>query len=159
MALTIAGTILAALEKPRPGERARLSRGVGLGMAAAVAFGIFFVLMDPASEADPFWASFLMRASYTALLVPLHLMVRPNLAEARFHWPSLAFMGTVDALASFSFAYALSIGMLSLVAVVSEFYPAVTIILSMVVLRERPRAVQLAGIALAIAGILMISHG
>ena len=39
---------------------------MGLAVGSAIAAGIFFVVMDQASEADPYWAAFLMRFSYFA---------------------------------------------------------------------------------------------
>jgi drug/metabolite transporter (DMT)-like permease len=50
-------------------------------------------------------------------------------------------------------------GMLSVVSVVGSLYPAVTVCLAALILRERPRRVQLAGISLAICGIALISAG
>jgi drug/metabolite transporter (DMT)-like permease len=49
--------------------------------------------------------------------------------------------------------------MLSVVSVVGSLYPAVTVCLAALILRERPRRVQLAGISLAICGIALISAG
>jgi drug/metabolite transporter (DMT)-like permease len=50
-------------------------------------------------------------------------------------------------------------GQLGLVAVLASLYPAVTVILAMTLLRERPRAWQLAGIGAAIVAVAMIAAG
>ena len=46
-----------------------------------------------------------------------------------------------------------------LVAVVGALYPAVTVLLSMLILRERPQPAQFIGIVLAVIGITFISTG
>ena len=48
-------------------------------------------------------------------------------------------------------------GALSIVAVLSSLYPVTTIALGAVVLRERPRRVQLAGAALACLGVAVLA--
>lgn len=56
-----------------------------------------------------------------------------------------------------AFAVATTVGLLSIVAVFSSLYPVVTVMLSMLILRERPGRVQLIGVALALAGVGMVS--
>ena len=71
--------------------------------------------------------------------------------------PAIMVMGTVDALASVAFALATTMGMLSLVSVVGALYPAITIFLSVLILRERIQKTQIAGVLLAITGVVLIS--
>jgi hypothetical protein len=84
MAAAIIGAILASREKNKDDNGSRLATGVGLAVGSAIAAGIFFVVMDQASEADPYWAAFLMRFSYFALLIIIFLLKRPAVrAHAR----------------------------------------------------------------------------
>ncbi len=69
----------------------------------------------------------------------------------------IIFMGVMDTLAAFAFALATRSGMLSIVAVISSLYPAVTVLLSAVIIREKLRAVQSSGVLLAILGVVLIS--
>jgi drug/metabolite transporter (DMT)-like permease len=48
-------------------------------------------------------------------------------------------------------------GLLSVVAVLSSLYPAATVVLARVVLGERLRPAQLAGLGLGLAGVTMIA--
>jgi drug/metabolite transporter (DMT)-like permease len=49
--------------------------------------------------------------------------------------------------------------MLSLVSVLSSLYPAVSVILAALILKEQLRGSQFLGVVLAIAGIALISAG
>ena len=87
MAVAIAGAVLASREKTNLGNGHRLATGVGLAIGAAVGAGVFFVAMDQASEADPYWAAFLMRFTYFALLLIIFLLRRPSVRMDKAHMP------------------------------------------------------------------------
>ncbi len=159
MAAAIIGAVLASREKNNDGNGSRLATGVGLAVGSAIAAGIFFVVMDVASEADPYWAAFLMRFSYFALLIIIFLLRRPAVRTGNIHMPAMVVLGICDALAGFAYALATTRGMLGLVAVVGAQYPAVTVLLSMLILRERPQPAQFMGVILAVGGVTFISAG
>lgn len=159
MAAAIIGAVLASREKNNDGNGSRLATGVGLAVGSAIAAGIFFVAMDVASEADPYWAAFLMRFSYFALLIIIFLLRRPAVRTGNIHMPAMVVLGICDALAGFAYALATTRGMLGLVAVVGAQYPAVTVLLSMLILRERPQPAQFMGVILAVGGVTFISAG
>jgi drug/metabolite transporter (DMT)-like permease len=56
-------------------------------------------------------------------------------------------------------AFALTHGYVSIVSVVASLYPVLTVVLAMVVLRERPAWTQLGGGATALTGVVLISAG
>ena len=159
IAAAIIGAVLASREKKDAGNGSRLSTGVGLAIGSAIAAGIFFVVMDQASEADPYWAAFLMRFSYFAFLIIIFLLKRPVVQAGKVHMPAIIVLGICDALAGFAYALATTRGMLGLVAVVGALYPAVTVLLSMLVLGERPQRTQFIGVLLAVGGVTFISAG
>ena len=159
MAAAIVGAALAARENDPDGKSNRLAAGAGLAAVSAIAIGIFFIVMDLASEVDPFWATLFMRFSYCVSLFPVILLVRPSLRVARIHLPAIVVLGVVDALAGFAYAVATTKGMLSIVSVVGSLYPAVVVLLSVLFLSERPQRLQFVGVILAIAGVVLISSG
>ena len=57
----------------------------------------------------------------------------------------------------FALAAATSTGMLSIVAIISSLFPAVTVLLSTLIIRERLKPVQSSGVFLAIIGVVLIS--
>lgn len=159
IAVAIIGSVLASREKNDDGNSSRLSTGVGLAVGSAIAAGIFFVVMDQASEVDPYWAAFLMRFSYFVCLIIIFLLKRPVVQAGKVHMPAIIVLGICDALAGFAYALATTRGMLGLVAVVGALYPAVTVLLSMMVLQERPQRAQFIGVLLAVGGVTFISAG
>jgi drug/metabolite transporter (DMT)-like permease len=159
MAAAIAGAVLASREKNANSNGNRLAAGVGLAIGSAIAAGIFFVVMDRASEADPYWAAFLMRLSYFIFLVIIFLLKKPSVRIKKAHLPAIIVLGVFDSLAGFAYALATTQGMLGLVAVVGGLYPAVTVILSIIVLSERPQVSQFIGVLFAVGGVALISAG
>ena len=73
--------------------------------------------------------------------------------------PAIIALGVFDAVAGFAYALATTHGMLGPVAVVGALYPTITVLLSIMILRERPRRGQVLGVVMAIPGIAMISAG
>lgn len=164
IALAIAGVVLASREEPPPDEatdsrRARTAAGVGLALLAAAGFGSFFILMGEASEGDALWAILVNRIAGASVLVGLALALgsrRPgNSAEAA----QLALIGVLDMSANALYALATTEGLLSVAAVLASLYPVVVVALASLVLRERIRPGQRAGVVAALAGVALISAG
>ncbi len=73
--------------------------------------------------------------------------------------PALTFVGLADVAANATYALAADIGPVTVAAVLASLYPVVTALAARGVLRERLRAVQSAGAALAMAGTLLLASG
>lgn len=70
-----------------------------------------------------------------------------------------AFSGVLDALANALYFVAAGRGLLSLVAVLTSLYPAITVLLARLVYSERLRAVQHLGLVVAVAGVALVTAG
>jgi drug/metabolite transporter (DMT)-like permease len=73
-------------------------------------------------------------------------------------WPAGG-AGALDIVANACYLMAVHQGLLSVVATLASLYPAVTVLLARVVLKERLRGVQVAGIAIAVGGVALIAAG
>ncbi len=152
--VALAGAV-GASRAPGPANR----RGLDLAALAAVAFGAFFVLIEPAATTSVLWAGLATRASSVPILLMIclgqgaTLRVGPGLA--RF----IIGAGVLDIAATVGFAAATQHGDLSIVAVLTGLYPVATVILAQRVLRERLSPGQALGVALALAGVGMIAAG
>jgi drug/metabolite transporter (DMT)-like permease len=154
--VTLAGIGLLAVDR-RPQSGGKLVPGVGLALLAALAFGIFLVAIKYASRPDPLWGVLATRTGSVSALLLLGLVFRSRIRVRRTDMPPLVTVGVLDVSADVFFAFATTIGLLSIVSILSSLYPVATVILARIVLRERMLRLQQVGIGLALAGVLLIS--
>lgn len=160
LALAVVGVVLASREKPEEGPRgAPLAAGAGLALLAAAGFGLFFILMDAASDGDVFWAIFMNRLTSVSLLAAAALALRPALAVGASAGRALIAIGAFDISANTLFAIGSNVGLVSVVAVLASLYPVVVIALAHALLSERIRRLQQVGAAGALTGVVLISAG
>ena len=151
-----AGILLASWE--RKPQAARLAAGVGWAALAMLAFGGYYVPMHAASRGDFLWASFVFRLTSTSLVGSAWLLFRPPRAR-RDDLPALAAIGVLDTGGNVFFAAASARGLVSVVSILASLYPIATVLLARVFLHERVYRSQELGIALALAGIVLVSAG
>ncbi len=157
IALALAGIALLAFDR-RPSEGGqRLIPGVGLALLAALSFGVFLVAIRYASRPDPLWGVLATRAGSVGALLVLGLVFRSRLRLAADDLPPLFTVGVLDITADVFFAFATTIGLLSIVSILSSLYPVATVLLARIVLNERMARPQQVGVGLALAGVVLIS--
>ena len=157
IALALAGIALLAFDR-RPSEGGqRLIPGVGLALLAALSFGVFLVAIRYASRPDPLWGVLATRAGSVGALLVLGLVFRSRLRLAADDLPPLFTVGVLDITADVFFAFATTIGLLSIVSILSSLYPVATVLLARIVLSERMARPQQVGVGLALAGVVLIS--
>ena len=77
----------------------------------------------------------------------------------RASWRLLIAVGVFDTSANLLFGLASKRGLLSVVSVLASLYPVVLVALARVLLHERIAQHQLAGVAVALGGVALISAG
>ena len=87
----------------------------------------------------------------------LVLLVIPPKGRWQGFWLTGIAAGTLDTIGNLFYLRATQVGRLDVAALVCSLYPAGTILLAAVVLRERPSRRQMAGIALALAAVALLS--
>ena len=155
-AAALIGVVLASFE--RKPEAARLAAGVGWAAIAMLAFGAYYIPMHAASHGDFLWAAFVFRLTSTTIIAAAWLALRPPGAK-RTDLPVLASIGVLDTGGNVFFSAASANGLVSVVSILASLYPVVTVLLARAVLEERVYRSQELGIALALAGIVLISAG
>jgi drug/metabolite transporter (DMT)-like permease len=160
IAVACAGVVLLSLE-PAAGEGGRRRAGVsvGYGLATALCFGVFLIAMDGASEGGVHWALFGARLTSVALFVGVILLLRRPFGIPVRDAPVMAAVGITILVADALYGVATTLGLLSVVAVLSSLYPLVTIALARVYLHERLARIQLAGIAVTLCGAATVAVG
>lgn len=142
-------------------------RGVLMGVGAGAAIGVFLVLLD-ASPDDSGVVPLILNRVVNAVIVFAAVGVVALLARRRGARKQpltrAALMltlacGVLDVTANALLLIGVRIGDLSVMAVLAALYPAGTIILAAVVLKERIAVLQYVGLVLAIAAAAMLALG
>ena len=134
-------------------------RAVVLAVISALAFGTFFTLLDVAAADRPGWTVVSARVGGVVVVLAAVAAMRPDLRGIPAGLPALVTIGALDFSGNTLFAIASTQGLLPVIAVGGSMYPAFTVALAHVVLGERLRLPQRAGVALALAGVGLIAAG
>ena len=131
-----------------------------LAIVAGVAFGAVFVLLAETGDDAGFWPLVAGRLTSITLLGLGGLGARQSFAlHGRSALLPIAAAGVLDLTANALYLLAARRGLLALVAVLSSLYPASTVLLARVVLKERLLGLQVAGLGLAATGVALIATG
>jgi drug/metabolite transporter (DMT)-like permease len=147
----------AAKSRPR-----RLGRALAYGTASGAAFGLFFLLIRNAGESGEVWPVAAGRIGELAVVLAAAAVLRPGRATrgargARRIAPMAISAGAIDVVANLCYVAATRTGSFGLAVVLASLYPGVTVLLARVVLGERLRWIQRAGLALAALGVLLVT--
>ncbi len=155
----LTGMFLTSMERDADSGRSRVATGAAFGLLAAAGFGLSLVTLDEAANADPYWATFVIRAASSALVVAVVLVMRRPVHASRRFWPALALIALFDVTGTVFFSVSTTKGLISVVAALVAFVPVVVALLARIFEDERLAHVQIAGAAIAIAGVALISAG
>jgi drug/metabolite transporter (DMT)-like permease len=169
--LAIAGVMVALVavglvsRVPAEGERSggrgilRSGSGVAEALGAGLAFGAFFILLKQAGMNSGLWPLVGARIASVGVVGVAAVVTRPSFKTDLRTGMGIAGSGLLDLIANCLYLLASRRGLLSLVAVLTSMYPASTVLLARMVLGERLRLSQVAGLVLAAAGVLLIATG
>jgi drug/metabolite transporter (DMT)-like permease len=142
----------------RPGRPGR-GRAIVYGVVSGASFGLFFLLIRNAGQSGELWPVAAARiGELAAVLAAVALRRGPRLRGAGGSLLlTAAGAGIIDVVANICYVAATRTGMFGLAVVLASLYPGVTVLLARVVLGERLRWVQRAGLGLAAVGILLVA--
>ncbi|WP_235733973.1 EamA family transporter [Mycolicibacterium austroafricanum] len=142
-------------EDPRPHRFT--AKVAWLTVGSGVAFGMNFVILHQVPPEAKLWPLVLGRL-VAAAVVLFAALVTANLVFERGVPLRLAVLaGALDTVANVATLLALQSSMLSLAGVLIALYPAATVVLAIVVLRERVTRWQALGMVLALGSVAMIA--
>lgn len=158
--LQLGGFVLALLaigliSRPERTEGSR--QGIILALLAGCCFGLFFILISRVSHSSVFWPLAFARLASVVLLAVVLLIRRQPIQPGKNIIPYVIAAGILDALGNAFFVFAAHSGRLDVAAILSSFYPAATVALAALVLRERVQRLQATGVVLALLAIPLIS--
>ena len=165
LVVAVPGIWLVSSGEDAPGERhgsstpSVVDRGVLDGCLAGVGFAVTFVALDQVEAGAGLWPLFAMQAASSASVPVLALLLGARVFPLpRAAWRAW-YGGPIGAVAGLSFYLATSEGQLTVAAVLASLYPAVTILLAVLLLRERIGRGQLVGLLLCAACVGLVVAG
>ena len=157
--VAVAGVIAASLEPLPEGTGRKLATGVPLALLAALGFGSAILGLNRVSQAGVVWGTLTLRLTVVPIVCLAALLLRPSTARLRATFPVLVAAGLFDTGANLLYGASARHGLISVVSVLGSLYPVVIVLLARFVLAERIARPQLAGVAVALAGVALISAG
>jgi drug/metabolite transporter (DMT)-like permease len=134
-------------------------RALGYGAAAGVGFGLFFIFLKNAGQSGVLWPVAISRSAGTVVAFGLALATRTRLWPGRgARVAGIALVsGSIDAAANVCYVLATRVGLFGLAVVITSLYPGATVLLARLLLGERMRWLQRAGLLLAALGVVLVT--
>jgi len=132
-------------------------RDLGLPVLAGLGFGLFYVLIGTVGQTAVWWPLVAARiGSLTALFIMTSVNRQPRLIEKRLLW-LIILVGVFEVGGNACYLLARQAGRLDVAAVLASLYPAVTVWLAWLFLKERMYRLQSIGVVAALAAIILIT--
>ena len=158
--LQLVGFVLALLAialVSRPEGAKGRPEGLGLALLAGCGFGCFFILISRVNAGSIFWPLAVARFTSVLFLLTVVVIRRQSMLPGKGVTLLILLAGVLDALGNTFFVLATHSGRLDVAAVLSSLYPAATVLLAALLLRERVTRIQAIGIVLALLAVPLIS--
>ncbi|PWW24483.1 putative membrane protein [Geodermatophilus normandii] len=156
--LALAAVVLVAAEGGLASLRSARLGTVAPALAAGAGFGLFFVVLDRTGEDSGLSPLVAARVVSVLVIGGLALASGRALRVSRRVLPVVVLAGVGDMTANALFLVATQVGgQLAITGVLASLYPASTVLLAQVVLRERLAGAQRAGLAVAAAAVVLIA--
>lgn len=166
LALVAVGLISASSETaestptPRPGRvQGWVESGVAHALVSGVAFGVFFILLDNAGDDTGMWPLLGVRAGSMLTIAMALVLTRSWDRPPRSSTAMIVGSGLLDVSANVLYLLAAREGLLSIAAVLTSMYPASTLLLARLALKERFERIQVVGLVVAAGAVTAIAVG
>lgn len=156
--LGFALALCAVLLITRPGRGARIEvRHLALPLIAGLGFGVFLILIDHVSATAVLWPLAAARGASIPVLFVASVLAHQPVRPASSLIPPIALVGLFDTGGNALYALAAHAGRLDVAAVLGSLYPAMTVVLARLVLKERLSRQQGLGLVLALLAVALIA--
>jgi drug/metabolite transporter (DMT)-like permease len=139
------------------GTGAMHRRELGLPLVAGLGFGLFLIVIDHTSRSALLWPLVAARIASTGLLFAVIILAKQRASPAARQLPLIALAGLFDTGGNAFYALAAQAGRLDVAAVLSSLYPATTVLLARLLLKERLARLQAIGVGTALVAVVLIA--
>jgi cyclophilin family peptidyl-prolyl cis-trans isomerase/drug/metabolite transporter (DMT)-like permease/HEAT repeat protein len=143
---------------PARGERSRPS-GVGTAFASGVAIGFFLLSIARTGTDAGMWPLIVARMVSVTMFIVFAIATKRSIRMPPDMLLLAIVCGIVDMVANALYLVAARQGPLSIVVTLTSLYPASTVLLARIILRERLNLWQVSGVACALTAIVLIVSG
>ncbi len=155
LALALSSVWLLSFSK-REEQRYRFTEFT-LPLLSGIGFGLFFILIDAATQTSVLWPLVGTRCVSLLLMSTLFLAISNAHVPKRSQLPFIVLAGICDIMGNMFFALATNIGRLDISAMLSSLFPAATVTLAWFFLKEKLNRWQWLGVAVAFVALVLIS--
>ncbi|MEO9171382.1 MAG: DMT family transporter [Candidatus Baltobacteraceae bacterium] len=157
IALALVAIVLISLSTEPDGKREFSTTGVREAIVSGIAIGGFYLFISYSHPGAGLHGLLAARIASTLCLAIVAAGIGASLIPKNGTVPLIVFGGVIDMSANALYVLATFHGYLSIAVVLTSLYPASTVFLARLVLKERLALVQKFGVALALAGVTLIA--
>jgi drug/metabolite transporter (DMT)-like permease len=132
-------------------------KDLALPLIAGLGFGVYLILIDQASQDHLLWPMVASRAAGTLTMLVYALAGRKQFTPSKGAWTFILLNGLLDVIGNGLYILASQIGRMDVSAVLVSLYPASTVLLAWLLLRERINRLQFIGILAALGAIVLMT--
>ena len=157
---TLLGFLLAlvgiwVVSNPQGGMAIKLNGGLKYGVLSGLGAGAYYIFISRVNDAFIFFP--LLVINLTSLLTAALILFVRKTPAARMHFNRLAVLiGFLSFGGNLAYLLALQMTRMDIAAVLSSLFPAATVLLSVLILKERISARQWLGVIICLAAIVLI---
>lgn len=136
-----------------------VARSLRLGVLSGLMFGGFFILISRSSDSSGMWPLAAARATTVPLFMLMSLWRNKSVGLQRGTTGVTWLSGALDMAANIFYLLAARTGYIILAAVLTALYPAPTVLMQRIFLKENLSPMRIAGLLLSICGAALIGIG
>jgi len=155
--LALIAVVLVAQEHSEKNQLMRLT-DLRLPLLSGLCFGAYFIMMHQASSSAVIWPMVFSRSAGLLTLIIFMFVLRHDWRISSIKaWPLIGFNAVLDIGGNFFYILAGQTGRMDVAAVLSSLYPGTTVILALLVLKEKINRIQWLGILIALIAIALMT--
>jgi drug/metabolite transporter (DMT)-like permease len=130
---------------------------ISLPLLSGVCFAAFFIFLDKGSGQSILWPLVATRVASITSLLSFSIITRQPWIPTRDSWIPIIASSLLDSAGNALYAMSARMGRMDVAAVLGSLYPGSTVLLAWFILKERVSPLQMLGILVALAAIVLIT--